>query len=123
MPVATLPMAVPVNLRSDDDPAGGNRFAGVNLAAPVGVVDPAKRILKMRAQMMRKREERAIDMVGAIAPVISLLPDSRAGVGGRVGRRTPTCRPATCRSIPATRSSRERRYCGTTESGRCPASR
>ena len=76
IPVSTLPMAVPVNLRSADDPAGGNRFAGVNLAAPVGVVDPAKRIVKVRAQMMRKREERAIDMVGAMAPLISLLPDS-----------------------------------------------
>lgn len=76
IPVSSLPMAVPVNLRSDDDPAGGNRFAGINLAAPVGVVDPAKRIQKVRAQMMRKREERAIDMVGAMAPVISLLPDS-----------------------------------------------
>src|SRR5215217_8289150 len=76
IPIATLPMAVPVNLRSDDDPSGGNRFAGINLAAPVGVVDPTKRILKVRAQMMIKREERAIDMVGAMAPLISLLPDS-----------------------------------------------
>ena len=32
-----LPMAVPVNLRSEADPAGGNRFAGVNLAAPIGL--------------------------------------------------------------------------------------
>lgn len=76
LPVDTIPMAVPVNLRSEDDPAGGNRFAGVNLAAPVGIVDPAKRILKVRKQMTQKREERAIDMVGAIAPVLSLLPDS-----------------------------------------------
>jgi WS/DGAT/MGAT family acyltransferase len=76
MPVGTVPMAVPVNLRSSDDPSGGNRFAGVNLAAPVGVVDPAARILKVRKQMMQKREERAIDMVGAVAPVLSLLPDS-----------------------------------------------
>lgn len=76
IPVDTVPMAVPVNLRSDDDPAGGNRFAGVNLAAPVSVVDPVKRIQRVRAQMMKKREERAIDMVGAIAPVLSLLPDS-----------------------------------------------
>ena len=36
----TLPMAVPVNLRSDADPAGGNRFAGVNLAAPIGLQRP-----------------------------------------------------------------------------------
>jgi WS/DGAT/MGAT family acyltransferase len=76
IPVDTVPMAVPVNLRSADDPSGGNRFAGVNLAAPVGIVDPTKRILNVRAQMTRKREERAIDMVGSIAPVLSLLPDS-----------------------------------------------
>ena len=76
IPVETVPMAVPVNLRSDDDPSGGNRFAGVNLAAPVGVVDPATRIQKVRAQMLTKREERAIDMVGSVAPVLSLLPDS-----------------------------------------------
>ena len=75
IPVDTVPMAVPVNLRSDDDPSGGNRFAGVNLAAPVGEVDPATRIQKVRKQMTQKREERAIDLVGSIAPVLSLLPD------------------------------------------------
>jgi len=46
MPIDTLPMAVPVNLRSDDDPAGGNRFAGINLAAPIGIADPERRIIK-----------------------------------------------------------------------------
>ncbi|MCT7660511.1 wax ester/triacylglycerol synthase family O-acyltransferase [Mycobacterium deserti] len=76
IPIDTLPMAVPVNLRSDADPAGGNRFAGVNLAAPIGLLDPEVRIKNIRTQMTRKREERAIDMVGAIAPLISLLPDS-----------------------------------------------
>ena len=76
IPVDTIPMAVPVNLRSDDDPAGGNRFAGINLAAPVGIADPAARILKVRKQMTQKREERAIDVVGAVAPVLSLLPDT-----------------------------------------------
>jgi diacylglycerol O-acyltransferase len=76
VPVSTLPMAVPVNLRSDSDPAGGNRFAGVNLAAPVGITDPEARMKNIRAQMTRKRDERALDMVGAVAPVLSLLPDS-----------------------------------------------
>jgi diacylglycerol O-acyltransferase len=76
VPIDALPMAVPVNLRSDADPAGGNRFAGVNLAAPIGLRDPDVRIRNIRSQMTRKREERAIDMVGAIAPLISLLPDS-----------------------------------------------
>ncbi|VEG56822.1 Diacylglycerol O-acyltransferase [Mycolicibacterium aurum] len=76
VPIDTLPMAVPVNLRSDADPAGGNRFAGVNLAAPIGRTDPAVRIKDIRSQMTRKRDERALDMVGAIAPVVSLLPDT-----------------------------------------------
>jgi diacylglycerol O-acyltransferase / wax synthase len=76
IPITTLPMAVPVNLRSDADPSGGNRFAGVNLAAPVGVVDPATRIREIRAQMTQRREESAIDMLGSIAPVLSLLPSA-----------------------------------------------
>lgn len=76
VPVNSLPMAVPVNLRADADPAGGNRFAGVNLAAPIGVADPATRIHKIRKQMISRREESAIDLIGAVAPVLSLLPDA-----------------------------------------------
>jgi diacylglycerol O-acyltransferase len=76
MPVNSLPMAVPVNLRAEADPAGGNRFAGVNLAAPIGIADPAARIRKIRKQMISRREEAAIDMISAVAPVLSLLPDA-----------------------------------------------
>ncbi len=76
VPIDTLPMAVPVNMRSDNDPAGGNRFAGVNLAAPIGLADPEKRIKSIRGQMTRKRDERAINLVGVIAPVLSLVPDA-----------------------------------------------
>ncbi len=76
IPIQNLPMAVPVNLRSEDDPAGGNRFAGVNLAAPVGIADPETRIKAVRTQMTSRREERAIDVVGLVAPVLSLLPDT-----------------------------------------------
>lgn len=74
VPIATLPMAVPVNLRAESDPAGGNRFTGVNLAAPVGMADPVARMKKIRAQMTQRREEPAMDVVGAIAPVLSVLP-------------------------------------------------
>lgn len=76
MPVSTLPMAVPVSLRAEADPAGGNRFAGVNLAAPIGVSDPELRIQSVRAQMTRKREERAINVVSMIAPAASIMPDT-----------------------------------------------
>ena len=76
VPIGTLPMAVPVNLRAEADPAGGNRFAGVNLAAPVGIADPAVRIQKIRKQMIARREEAAIDVIGAVAPMLALLPDA-----------------------------------------------
>ena len=75
VPVGAVPMAVPVNLRSEDDPAGGNRFAGVMLAAPIGIANPATRIREVHARMCQGREERAIDVVGAIAPLLSVLPD------------------------------------------------
>lgn len=74
VPIATLPMAVPVNLRAESDPAGGNRFTGVNLAAPVGTADPVARMRKIRAQMTQRRDEPAMDVIGSIAPVLSVLP-------------------------------------------------
>ncbi|MGH3635434.1 MAG: WS/DGAT domain-containing protein, partial [Mycobacterium sp.] len=74
VPVATLPMAVPVNLRAEADPAGGNRFTGVNLAAPVGTADPVERMRKIRAQMTQRREEPAMDVIGSVAPLMSVLP-------------------------------------------------
>ena len=64
VPIRTLPMAVPVNLRAEADPAGGNRFTGVNLAAPIGTADPVERMQKIRAQMTQSRDEPAMDMIG-----------------------------------------------------------
>ena len=74
VPMSTLPMAVPVSLRADSDAAGGNRFTGVNLAAPIGTADPVARMKKIRAQMTQRRDEPAMDIIGSIAPVLSVLP-------------------------------------------------
>jgi diacylglycerol O-acyltransferase / wax synthase len=74
VPIATLPMAVPVSLRAESDAAGGNRFTGVNLAAPIGTADPIARMQKIRAQMTQRRDEPAMDIIGSIAPVLSVLP-------------------------------------------------
>lgn len=74
VPISTLPMAVPVNLRAEADTAGGNRFTGVNLAAPIGTVDPVSRMKKIRAQMTQRRDEPAMNIIGSLAPVLSVLP-------------------------------------------------
>jgi diacylglycerol O-acyltransferase len=76
MPIDALPMAIPVNLRADGDPAGGNRFAGVMISAPLRFSDPRARIHNIRTQMVKRREEPAIDMIGAVAPLLGFLPDT-----------------------------------------------
>jgi WS/DGAT/MGAT family acyltransferase len=72
--VDALPMAVPVSVRGPDDPAAGNHFTGVTLAAPIGQTDAGDRIRAVRTQMLSRREEPALGAFGAIAPVLSLLP-------------------------------------------------
>jgi diacylglycerol O-acyltransferase / wax synthase len=76
LPVDELPLALPVSLRTADDPAAGNRFAGVTIAAPVGEPDPAERIRLVREQVIARRSEPAIGVLDRIAPVLSLLPDA-----------------------------------------------
>jgi diacylglycerol O-acyltransferase len=75
VPVDALPLALPVSLRSGADPASGNRFAGVTIAAPIGEPDPAERMKQIRAQVIARRSEPALDVIGRLAPVLSLLPD------------------------------------------------
>jgi diacylglycerol O-acyltransferase / wax synthase len=75
VPVEALPLALPVSLRGADDPASGNRFAGVTIAAPVGESDPVERMRQIREQVIAGRSEPAIDVIGQLAPVLSLLPD------------------------------------------------
>jgi diacylglycerol O-acyltransferase / wax synthase len=75
VPVDALPLALPVSLRGADDPASGNRFAGVTIAAPVGESDPVERMRQVRQQVIARRSEPAIDVISRLAPVLSLLPD------------------------------------------------
>jgi diacylglycerol O-acyltransferase / wax synthase len=75
VPVDALPLALPVSLRAGDDPASGNRFTGVTIAAPVGESDPAERMRQVREQVIARRSEPAIDVIDRLAPVLTLLPD------------------------------------------------
>ncbi len=74
VPIDTLPMAVPVNIRTEADPTGGNRFTNVYVAATVGTADPVARMKMIRAQMTQRREERARDNIGFVQPLLSVLP-------------------------------------------------
>ena len=75
VPVDVLPLTIPVSLRTSDDPASGNHFTGVPLAAPIGESDPADRMRQIREQVVARRREPGIDVIGRLAPVLGLLPD------------------------------------------------
>ena len=87
VPIDALPLTIPVSLRTSDDPASGNHFTGVPLAAPVGEPDPADRMRQIREQVVARRREAAMDVLGQLAPVLSLLPDEV--VQGVFDRITP----------------------------------
>ncbi len=76
VPVGELPLALPVSLRTAEDPAAGNRITGITIAAPIGEPDPAERMRLVREQVIARRSEPALDVLGRIAPVLSLLPDA-----------------------------------------------
>jgi WS/DGAT/MGAT family acyltransferase len=69
-----MPIAFPVSLRSNDDPLGGNRFAGARFAAPVGEPDPRERIAAVREFVLNARAEPAIGVLDLLAPAVSRLP-------------------------------------------------
>lgn len=69
-----LPIAFPVSLRRDDDPLGGNRFAGARIAGPVGEADPRDRIRLIRERVLEARDEPALDFLAMLSPVLSRVP-------------------------------------------------
>ncbi|HEX2384346.1 MAG TPA: wax ester/triacylglycerol synthase domain-containing protein [Acidimicrobiales bacterium] len=74
VPVDALPLAMPVSLRSGDDPAGGNQWAGVRIPAPIGEPDPVKRMNVIREHLITGKAEPAINALGALSPVLARLP-------------------------------------------------
>ncbi|MDJ0788505.1 MAG: wax ester/triacylglycerol synthase family O-acyltransferase [Myxococcota bacterium] len=72
--IDTMPIAIPISVRREDDPEGGNRFTGARFAAPVGVADPAERMRAMGKMVRAARGEAALDGMSVVAPVLSRLP-------------------------------------------------
>jgi diacylglycerol O-acyltransferase / wax synthase len=72
--IERMRVAVPVSVRRVDDAPGGNRIAGSRLAAPVGIADPADRIVAVGELVRRARDEPALNAFGLIAPGLARLP-------------------------------------------------
>ncbi len=73
-PIETMPVAMPISVRRDDDFEGGNRFVGARFPGPVGIEDPAERIKAIAEIVRAARGEPAIEGMGLATPLISRLP-------------------------------------------------
>jgi len=74
VPVTAIPLAMPINIRTDDDPAGGNRFGGVRLVAPVGEPDPLERMRQIQRNIRATVEAPTVTPPDAVAQALSRLP-------------------------------------------------
>jgi diacylglycerol O-acyltransferase len=76
VPVDTMPVAMPISLRTAADAAGGNRFAAARFAAPVGEPDPRERMRQVREFVITARAEPALNAATLLSPALSHLPGS-----------------------------------------------
>jgi WS/DGAT/MGAT family acyltransferase len=81
--VDQVPFAIPVSTRHRDRGRGGNRFAPVRFAAPIGIVDPRERIAALAAIVARARAEPALDAMTVFAPALAHLPTPVLAIAGR----------------------------------------
>jgi HAD superfamily hydrolase (TIGR01490 family) len=77
--LGTIPIAIPISLRTEDDPQGGNRFTGARLAGSLAEPDPTARIRAVREFVLTARAETRVDTVGLLAPALTWLPGSVLG--------------------------------------------
>ncbi len=73
-PIGDVVINMPVSMRGNDDPRGGNRFAAAFLNAPSSVVDPAERMRVLRSQVQRISKEPALDFFSIVLPVLNRAP-------------------------------------------------
>ncbi len=72
--VGDLHVTMPVSIRTDSDPAGGNRITLMRFDLPVGTVDPGERVRAVHRVAGAVRDERSLPYTQLIAGALNLLP-------------------------------------------------
>ncbi len=72
-PVDELRVSMPISIRADGDPIGGNRVAIVRYPVPVDVADPRERLPLLHDAATRAREEPAVPHTEAVVEAVSPL--------------------------------------------------
>lgn len=72
--VGDLTITMPINLRTEADPVGGNRVTLIRFAVPAGVADPTQRIAEIHERTGRARSEKSLGFTQMIAGALNLVP-------------------------------------------------
>lgn len=72
--VGDLHVTMPMSIRGDEDPIGGNRLTLMRFDLPVGVEDPAERIRQIHARAGAVRHEPSLPYTQLIVGGVNLLP-------------------------------------------------
>jgi WS/DGAT C-terminal domain len=85
-PAETLTLGIPISLRAQDDPQGGNRFTGARFPASLAEPDPATRIKEVREFVLTARNQSGSGVLDdLLSPALGWLPAPVIGaVSGRL---------------------------------------
>ena len=78
-PVSELRVTMPISLRQEDDPEGGNRITLERFTVPVAEADPGARVRMTGWRCRAARYEEALPLSDAVAGVLNLLPPGVIG--------------------------------------------
>jgi diacylglycerol O-acyltransferase len=78
-PVDELRVTMPISLRHEGDPEGGNRITLERFAVPVGESDPGARVRMTGWRCRAARYEEALPLSDAVAGLLNLLPSGVIG--------------------------------------------
>ena len=78
-PVAELRVTMPISLRHEGDPRGGNRITLERFTVPVAEADPGARVRMTGWRCRAARYEEALPLSDAVAGLLNLLPSGVIG--------------------------------------------
>jgi len=77
--VEELRVTMPISIRKEGDPAGGNRITLMRFPVPIGTADVRSRVRELHARASASRAEPSIPLTNAIAGLLNLLPTGVVG--------------------------------------------
>ena len=77
--VPELRVTMPISIRKEGDPTGGNRITLMRFEVPVDARDPAARIRVLHDRAVACRDEPSIPLANTIAGMLNLLPSGVVG--------------------------------------------